>query len=52
LQLYHCEDSTPRLNDSLALLYGYLPRLLAEYTPVECDPRPVFNHRSAWKGIS
>jgi hypothetical protein len=32
LQLYHCDHSAPRLNDSLVLLYGYLPRLVADYT--------------------
>jgi hypothetical protein len=49
LQLCHCEDSAPRLTNSLALLYEYLPRLVAEYTPVDCDYRPVFIHPSAWK---
>jgi hypothetical protein len=36
LELCHYEDSAPRLNDSLGLLYGYLPRLVAEHTPVDC----------------
>src|ERR671911_673400 len=49
LEICHCEDSAPRLTNSLALLYGYLPRLVAAYTPVEFDYRPVFIHRSAWK---
>jgi hypothetical protein len=47
LQLCHCEDSAPGLTNSLALLYEYLPRLVAEYTPVDCDYRPVSIHRSA-----
>jgi hypothetical protein len=34
LQLAHC-DSAPRLNNSLSLLYGYLPRLVADYAPVD-----------------
>ena len=49
LDICHCEDSAPRLTNSLTLLCGYLPRLVAEYTPVEFDYRPVFIHRSAWK---
>src|SRR5918994_7659595 len=49
LELCHCEDSAPRLTNSLTLLYGYLPRLVAEYTPVEFDYRPVLIHPSAWK---
>src|SRR5829696_1566212 len=36
LEICHCEDSAPRLTNSLALLYGYLPRLVFEYTPVDC----------------
>src|SRR5215208_951609 len=52
LEICHCEDSAPRLTNSLALLYGYLPRLVAEYTPVESDYHPVFIHPSAWKGNS
>src|SRR5215207_6734589 len=34
LELCHCDHSAPRLTNSLALRYGYLPRLVAEYTPV------------------
>src|SRR5918993_4244770 len=52
LELCHCDHSAPRLTNSLALLYGYLPRLVVEYTPVEFDYRPVLIHRSAWKGNS
>src|SRR5919112_4702972 len=48
LELCHCHHSAPRLTNSLALLYGYLPRLVAEYTPVDFDHRPVFIHPSAW----
>jgi hypothetical protein len=36
LEICHCEDSAPRLTNSLALLYGYLPRLVAAYTSVDC----------------
>ena len=35
-----------------AALYGYLPRLVAEYTPVESDYHPVFIHPSSRKGHS
>src|SRR5215211_4389066 len=49
LELCHCDHSAPLLTNSLALLYGYLPRLVAEYTPVDFDYRPVLIHPSAWK---
>src|SRR5215217_1455070 len=49
LELCHCDHSAPRLTNLLALLYGYLPRLVAEYTPVDFDYHPGFIHRSAWK---
>src|SRR5215218_636493 len=52
LELCHCDHSAPLLTNSLALVYGYLPRLVAEYTPVDFDYRPVLIHPSAWKGNS